>query len=489
MSRTKIVATIGPASASPNVLRALSEAGMTMARLNGSHATLDWHADTIAMVRRTLPDVPILLDIPGRKIRTARLEHEPEFAAGDAIVLTTDSREDGRRKVPVNYARLHEDLQPGNTILADDGTLRFTVVSVDGRDIICRAEVAGTLRSAKGINVPFVSLRTPLVTDRDRAMIKFAREHRVDFIGVSFVESAAHVQAMRELIGDSWPRIVAKVENQGGVKNLDEIAAASDALMIDRGDLSVETDLNTLVLMQKRIIEGVRRFGKPVIVATEMLHTMIENPFPTKAEVSDITNAVIDGCAATMLSGETAIGANPLAAVRLMRAVADAADSYLQDDRGGDGGQSSRRQQIPEAFSEAIGLLCRRLPISKVVAVTRSGYAARMVATQRPAQPILAVSDDEMAARSFNLLPGTEGVWVDFKFPRKSADHVPLCLKALWQKGKLSDDDLVLVTAVSYPYAGSRMNLLETHVVADLRMAFNWDPARPAFNPGPLDHT
>ncbi len=473
MHRTKIVATIGPATNTAQSLLALHGEGMDVARLNASHADLDWHRNTIALIKSTLPGVPILLDIPGRKIRTIQLAHEPSFAVGDKLVLTTDLDHDGSQKVPVNYASLHEDLSAGNTILADDGTLKFTVEAVVGHDIICIAQTPGTLKSRKGINVPFVTLRTQLVTERDRQMVQFARECGVDYLGTSFVESAAHIEAIREIIGQAMPQIVSKVENQGGLDNLEEVARATDAIMIDRGDLSVETNLQRLALFQKRILNTAREFAKPVIVATEMLHTMIENSFPTKAEVSDITNAVLDGAAATMLSGETAAGQHPVAAVKVMREVADAASQHMQEQFDASA-EPVNGQEIPNAMCEAISMLCRALPITKIVAVTISGYAARSIAATQPRQPILAVSNDAAAARSFNLYFGTRGIHVPVEFSKTDTDHIPLCLKTLWHAGDLSDDDLVLVTSVGYPRSGNRMNLIETHRVADLVETLGW---------------
>ena len=472
MSRTRIVCTIGPRSLPEPMLRGLRDAGMDIARLNGSHADLDWHRNAIREIRRVAPDVPILLDIPGRKIRTLQLAHEPSFEAGEEIVLTTGTADAGGTKVPVNYPDLHADLRAGNTILADDGTLRFTVVRVEGRDIVCRAETAGTLRSRKGINVPFVTLNTPQVTDRDRQMIAFASEHGIDFIGLSFVESATHIEAFRKLIGGNTPRIVAKVENQGGMDNVVEIAASADAVMIDRGDLSVETSLHDVALRQKRIIAAARAHGRPVIVATEMLHTMIQNSFPTKAEVSDITNAVLDGCAATMLSGETAIGAYPVESVRLMRAVADAAETHAQGEFDQD--TVALGKSIPEVLGHVIPMMCRALPITRIVAITRSGFAARMIAVHRPRQPILAVSDDAAAARSFNLIAGTTGVHSDFPFPASSIDHIGRVLEMLWRRGLLVESDLVLTTGVVYPHPGSRMNAVQVNRVSDLIASLGW---------------
>lgn len=471
MSRTKIIATIGPATNTPRSLKELAEAGMAVARLNGSHSDLEWHSKTIATIRETLPDIPILLDIPGRKIRTATLSHEPSFLAGEILTLTTDPSHDCEDKVLIGSPTLHEDVTGGSTILADDGTLRFTVVNVEGRDIHCRAEIAGTLRSRKGINVPSVALRGELITKFDREIIGFARDHSVDFIGISFVQSADHVRAIREVVGGDSPRIVSKVESQEGLDHLEEIVVASDVIMIDRGDLSVETNLENVVLMQKRIISVAQAHARPVIVATEMLHSMIDKPFPTKAEISDISNAVLDGAAATMLSGETAIGTYPVEAVSIMHRVAAAADTLLQDTLDG---YATGSADVPQAMAEAIAQVCRSLPVTKIVAVTISGFAARTIAARQPRQPIIAVSNDAKAARAFNLLAGTTGFHVEIPFSKDSTDHIPACLEKLWRAQLLVDEDLVLVTSVAYPRSGNRMNMLQTHRIADLKSSLAW---------------
>lgn len=472
MSLIKIVATIGPISNNAEMLRALSEAGMNVARLNGSHNTLDWHAQTIRLIRETLPETPILLDIPGRKIRTTDLDHEPTFAVGDDIILTTDTNHDGSVKVPVNYAHLHDDILPGSTIYADDGTIRFTMIKVEGQDIHCRVETAGTLKSRKGINVPGLKFRTELITDRDRNLVAFARENGVDFIGISFVESSDHVSAVRQLTGGNWPRIVSKVENQAGLDNVDDVVSATDVVMIDRGDLSVETNLENLAIFQKKILESGRRHSKPVIVATEMLHTMIENPFPTKAEVSDISNTVLDGAAAIMLSGETAVGMHAVEAVGTMRRVSNATLAYMHERKKGS--ESHTVPTVAQSVGQAISLLCQTLPVTKIVAITISGFAAQVVASSFPSQPIIAVSNDEIAARSFNIIPGTTGVFADVQFPRTSTEHIPTCIEMLWRRALIEDDDMILVTALAYPRSGNRMNLIETHVVGDLAETLEW---------------
>ena len=473
MRLTRIVCTIGPNSLHKSTLLALYEGGLSVARLNGSHASLGWHHDAIRQIHEVLPDVPILFDIPGRKIRTIQLACEPEFSAGDIVILTTDQSHDGKEKVPVSYPNLHENLSIGNTVMADDGKLRFTVIKIQGMDIYCRAETTGQLKSCKGINVPSVSLNTPLVTARDKEMVGFAVDNKIDFIGLSFVETAAHILAFRRLINGGGPRIVAKVENQGGIDNVHEIVEAADAIMIDRGDLSVETTLYDVAIKQKKIIEASRRHGKPVIVATEMLHTMIQNSFPTQAELTDIANAVLDGCAATMLSGETAIGSFVLESVTTMRQVIDAAESHYQSEV--ERYHVSSGLSVPEAISLVIPTLCKLLPITKIVAITRSGYAARMIATHRLQQPILAVSDDLSAARSFNLIAGTTGIHSDVPFSRISADHIIHVLKMLWDRQLINDIDTVLVVGISYPTPGSRMNTLQIFNARELANTLGWE--------------
>jgi pyruvate kinase len=474
MNNTRIVATIGPATNNENSLKALHSAGMSIARLNGSHNSLEWHAEVISLIHKILPDTPILLDIPGRKIRTTQLSIEPVFLEGDIIILTTDTSYDGSEKVPVNYDQLHNDLQAGQTVLADDGTLRFTITEIKGRDIYLKAETPGCLKSKKGINVPYVKLNTKLVTDRDHLMIKFAQDNKVDFIGLSFVESKEHVQAIRDIIHPfSFPRIVSKIENQGGIDHMEEIIETSDAVMIDRGDLSMETELDSIALKQKEIILCARRYAKPVIVATELLHSMIENNFPTKAEVCDISNAVLDGCAAVMLSGETAIGKNPIEAVSLMSRVVKKSEDYKRKTES-EITNSTSRSAIPVAIGDAIEVICKESSITKIVAITRSGYAAKTLSTRNLTQPILAISDDEIAAKSFNFFPGVHGIFYAEKFPKDSLDHVIKILKDLRHKKHINDDDIILVTAVGYPSSGNRMNMIQTHSVIDLAKTLKW---------------
>lgn len=469
MQRTKIVATIGPNTANHKKLKMMFKAGMSVARLNGSHNTLEWHRKTIKLIRRVLPNVPILLDIPGKKIRTASLQYEPQFNVSNQIILTTEKGFDGKEKVSITSNNLHEYISRGDIVFADDGTLKFTVTKVKNKDIYLKAETKGVLKSSKGINVPHINIGGQLITERDKKMINFAKDNEVDFIGISFVESSDHIKKIRNLIKKDFPKIVAKVENKKGIDNLEEIIKATDVIMIDRGDLSTETNIETLAVNQKNIIYKSVLYSKPVIVATEMLDNMITSPYPTKAEVLDISNSILDGATATMLSGETAVGNFPIESIKVMSNISNSAIEQKDTNYANSVPKSSS-----EAMGEAISNLCLSLPITKVVAITISGFAARVVASQMLPQPIIAISNDVSAARSFNILSGTKGIYFDTPFYRDSLEHIPQCLFYLLKTKNIFLNDMILLTALGYPGSGRRMNLLQTHFVKDLKNTFSW---------------
>jgi pyruvate kinase len=471
IEKVRIVATLGPKTNSKSIINELVLAGVNIFRLNGSHNTLSWHEKTIKRIQKIVPNIPILMDIPGKKIRTLMLKNEPSFNIGDEIILTTDLNA-GSGKVKVGYNRLHKDLSKGDVVLADDGTLKFYVKKIKNNDIYLIAETDGTLRSRKGINVPNIELNMPLVTNDDKEMVQFCKKNKVDFIGISFVESKEHVAKIKKLINpDTYPRIISKVENKKGLSNCEEIIEVSDGIMIDRGDLSVETELNNLTINQKEIIKSANNFSKPVIVATEVLHSMIKNNYPTKAEVSDISNAVLDGCSALMLSGETAIGKFPIEAVCQMRSIINATEKYIIHSLN----NKVFSNKIGVAAAKAIALIAKETNITKVIAITRSGFAARMLSYQNIQSPIIAVSDDKESSKSFNIFPGVEGTYYPKKFPSKTLNHIPSILNYLWKVNKVKPADNVIVAAVAYPNSGNRMNLIETHTISDLIETLNWE--------------
>lgn len=437
MTVSRVIATIVPVSNNSATLNSLRSAGMSVARLNGSHNTPQWHEETVKLLRETVPDVPILLDIPGRKIRTLQLAHEPSFLRHDTIILTTDITHDGSEKVPVGYARLHEKLSVGDKVYADDGTLSFDVTRIEGQDIYLRANMDGTLRSRKGINVPGIDLGQSLVTEKDKAMIEFARSIGVDYVGISFVESRDHIEAIRALINGPTPRIVAKVENSGGIKHLEEVIDAADVIMIDRGDLAVETSIDHVALYQKQILSAAARAGKPTIVATEMLHSMIENPLPTKAEVSDITNAVLDGATAVMLSGETAIGRYPIEAVTRISRIASLAAA-----------QQSEPAAQPQVVAQndirtAIRALASALPLTRLIVLSLTGYSVRIAALSGTGLPIIAIGNNEQITRSWNLLPGVTSIAIEDDFSQIAFDE-NILLPGLLKENLIHEDDYVV---------------------------------------------
>jgi pyruvate kinase len=470
--KTKIVCTLGPITCSEEKIRQLLDAGMNVARLNGSHNTLDWHRDVIARVRKVSPLVPILFDIPGRKVRTGLLEKEIPLLKGRELVFSTDTIGPGSDKVPDTYAGLHTDLSAGNVILADDGTLQFKVTAIRGKDIHCLIETDGVLRSSKGLNVPYVQLKGPVVSPRDEKMLAFAVQESVDFVGISFVESAKHVEEIRKHLASSKVRIVSKIENKFGLNHLKEITLASDGLMIDRGDLGAETEIETLSVMQKTILREAQLHSKPVIVATEMLHTMIKNPQPTKAEVNDISNAVFDGASAIMLSGETAAGDFPLQAVQTMNRIASSAEDHLA--QFGYLNTQSEKNSIPSAIARSIYEICQDMPVTKVVCLTASGFAAKMVSKYRLKQPVIAVTNSAVVARQVNLHWGVQPALVDVEFTPESSDHIIQSLEDLYRGGTLTMDDFIVVTAVKYPKQGLKMNTLEVYEVRDLVDSQKW---------------
>ena len=473
-NKTKIVCTIGPKTNDIKSIKKLIKSGMTMARLNGSHNTLDWHIDTIKVIRKIDPYLPIIFDLPGRKIRTAKNIQDLIFKKNDKVVFTTNQNYIGTEKVLVNYEKLHLDLNKGDTVLADDGTLKFIVTSVQGRDISCKACVSGILKAAKGINVPYIKMRSPLVSKKDSKNIKMCVDQGVDFIGVSFVDSGKQLKEVYKHLKGSSAEVIAKVENQFGLDNLESIVENSFGILIDRGDLGAETKISNIPLMQKKIIETANKYGKPVIVATEMLHTMIENPFPTKSEVSDIANAVLDGASALMLSGETAVGDHPFEACKLMQEVALVTEEYLCEHRASD---FQLKIDTSEVVAECIKIACSSLDITKIVAITYSGFSARMISLHRPKQSIFVVTDSIEKCRQLNLLWGVQSSVSEFKFTPTDAENSKNAIESLYKNNILGKKDTVIVTAVRYPNpkANTTMNFFEIHNINDLSEIFLWN--------------
>ena len=395
--RTKIVCTIGPATASEARLRALVDNGMNVARLNFSHGEPGQHAAVIARVRGLADDlgvpVAILQDLAGPKVRIGTLaDGWVELLPDQPFTLTTRAVDGSRDRVSVSYEGLPAEVRPGETLLMADGAIELRVEHVTGDEIRCRVIVGGRLGSRKGINVPSGLGGLPILGDKDLEDLRFGIAQGIDYVGLSFVRSAADVRAVRARVDALGGRValIAKIETRAALEQFDDILAAADGVMIARGDLSIETPFARIPVVQKRLIARANRSAKPVITATQMLFSMVTAPHPTRAEVADVANAIIDGSDAVMLSEETAIGEHPVRAVQVMGAIA------LETERAALPEAPPRRAdgQPPasdeDAVVQAACQLAARLPAAVIVTVTHGGETARLAASYRPEQPILA---------------------------------------------------------------------------------------------------
>jgi pyruvate kinase len=411
MARTKIVCTIGPASRSPETLEQLIRVGMDVARLNFSHGTQAEHLEVITAIRRIAErlgrSIAILQDLAGLKIRIGEIASGAvTLEAGAPFTLTMRQVLGSRQEVSVDYPHLTEDVQRGDRLFLGDGDLELEVIGTTEQDVHCRVVTGGTLASRKGVKLPARSITAPTVTDKDRDDLAFGLRHGVDYVAQSFVRTAADVLEVRGMIQNhrSTVPLIAKIETQDALTNIDEIIGSVDAVMVARGDLGVAVPLATVPRLQKMLIAKANRAGKPVITATQMLRSMQDSPRPTRAEVTDVANAVLDGTDAIMLSEETAIGRFPLEAVTMMAAIAADAESSFPFDawihRFETGGP------LPDAVARAACSMAADIDAAAIVTCTQSGGTARRVARYRPRVPILAPTPHAETYRRLALVWG-----------------------------------------------------------------------------------
>ena len=413
LRRTKIVATIGPATSKPEVLRDLILAGATTLRLNFSHGTHDDHQRSIRLIRQTSFElnqpVGILQDLQGPKIRLGRFEKGSiVLNDGDPFILTSHIMEGNQKMSSITYEPLAREVPAGATILLDDGRVEMLVEKVDpaAGELYCRTIVGGKLSNNKGVNFPGVCLSVKALTDKDRKDLMFGLDRGVDWVALSFVRNPQDVLEIKELIasaGKSVPVIV-KIEKHEAIEQMEEILSLSDGVMVARGDLGVELPAEEVPILQKRLIVTANRLGIPVITATQMLDSMVSSPRPTRAEISDVANAILDGTDAVMLSNETAVGEFPVKAVAMMAQIATRieADRIVQNV----GGVDDTGRSIPNAISQAVGQIAAQLEASAVMTLTKSGSTARNVSKFRPHAPILAVTPHVNVARQLQLVWG-----------------------------------------------------------------------------------
>ena len=418
MKKTKIVCTLGPSSADEETLTEMLRAGMDVARLNFSHGTHEGHAEMIEKFRRVRDamKVPaaVLLDTKGPEIRIGKFKGgRVMLTPGAAFTLTTEETEGTETKVSVSYKDLPRQLAAGCRLLLDDGRVVLTVNDTTETEVLCTVTEGGMLSDRKGVNVPHVHLELPYLSEQDEADLRFGVEHDVDFVAASFVRSKEDVIAVRNYLdyyGGHRIKIIAKIENEEGVENFDEILRHSDGIMVARGDMGVEIAFERLPGLQKKFIRKCYQAGKMVITATQMLESMITSTTPTRAEITDVANAVFDGTSAIMLSGETAAGRNPALVVRVMSRIAEQAerDALELGLNGPADGMENDTEDTTNAICDAACTTARDIGARAIIALTQTGYTARRVSKFRPVQPIVAATPDE---KTFHQLALSWGVY------------------------------------------------------------------------------
>ena len=460
--KTKVVATIGPACDSPEALQAMIRAGMNVARLNFSHGSHEEHRKRLERIRDAADalgaNVATMLDTKGVKIRTGRVEGgQVLLQTGADFTLYTDGRPGNAEGVSVSYEAMPGELEPGSSVLLDDGVIELEVLSVEGDSVRCRIRRGGRLTDRRGVNLPGTSLGISAMNPENRADLLFAIEHDITYIAASFVRNTADLREIRQLLqehGASIP-VIAKIESFEGVENLESIVAEADGIMVARGDLGVEMPVERLPIVQKKIIRTTVMNGKPVITATQMLDSMQRNPTPTRAEVSDVANAILDGTSAVMLSNETAAGSYPVEAVRTIAALANEAEESLAEYGHLQHILPGPANIVTEAVSQAAITMANHLDAAAILALTESGFTARSISKYRPNCPILAVTTWEPVLRRFALNWGVTGILNAHGERPSNEEMVQAGIDRGREMGVVDSGDIVVVTAGAHGETGS----------------------------------
>jgi pyruvate kinase len=474
MRKTKIVCTIGPASESREKLSELIDAGMNVARLNFSHGDYEEHGARIKTIREAASEagktIALLLDTKGPEIRTQTLEGgEAELTKGSTLRVSMKEVTGNKDVISVTYPDLINDVEPGAKLLLDDGLIELLVTDKADGELVTEVLNNGTLKNKKGVNVPNVSVNLPGITEKDANDIVFGIEQDVDFIAASFVRRASDVLEIRELLenhGAEHIQIIPKIENQEGVDNIEEILQVSDGLMVARGDLGVEIPAEEVPLVQKDLIKRCNRLGKPVITATQMLDSMQRNPRPTRAEASDVANAILDGTDAIMLSGETAAGSYPTESVQTMQSIALRAETAVKHKDVLRRISEENEHTITEAISQSVTHTAMNLKASAILTATQSGHTARMISKYRPESVIIAVTSNARISRSLSLV---WGVHAQVGNDVSSTDEMlQLSVDEALKSGYVKNGDLVVITAGVPVGERGTTNLLKVHVIGEV---------------------
>jgi len=473
LRRTKIVCTVGPASDSVEKLKQMMINGMNVARLNFSHGTHAGHLEKVLKIRQAAGElgtiVALMLDTKGPEVRTGIVEGDRiSLVTGRNIILTTEEIKGTEERLSVSYKGLPGDVGPGSKILLADGLVELEVVSVDGTEILCKIINGGEIASRKNINLPGVVVNLPAVTDKDVADIEFAVKNGFDFIAASFIRTGTDVLAIRKILEEynSEIQIIAKIENHQGVENIDEVLKVADGIMVARGDLGVETPTEEVPLIQKMIIEKCNRLGKPVITATQMLESMINNPRPTRAEATDVANAIFDGTDALMLSGETAVGRFPVEAVAMMHRIAVRTERALGFEELLGRKEIAPMRTVTDAISYATCSTAMDLGATAIITSTKSGHTARMVSKYRPKARIIAVTPQMDVVRKLLLVWGVSSLLIG---ETTSTDEmIEESIETSLSANMIKFGDLVVITAGIPVGVPGTTNMLKVHIVGNV---------------------
>ncbi len=473
MRKTKIICTLGPSTEDENILRDLILSGMDVARINMSHGTYEEHKakmDKVKKLRKELDrPVAILLDTKGPEIRTGNFPEKVTLESGQNFILTTIPCDGDENHCSVTFDGLPDDVNIGTKILIDDGLIEMEVTDKNETEITCKVLNGGPVSSHKGINVPDITLSLPFLSDRDKNDLKFGIEQDVDFIAASFTRSADDINEMKNFLeqnGGNDIRIIAKIENKDGVNNIDDIIRISDGIMVARGDLGVEIPIAEIPVIQKMLIKKTRNSDKPVITATQMLDSMIKNPRPTRAETTDVANAIYDGTSVIMLSGETAAGAYPVEAVKTMANIAVTTENNINYIDRFNKLDMHERPDVTSAISHATCTTAHDLGAAAIITVSKSGSTSRMLSKYRPECPIISGTPSEKVWRQTNMSWGVCPIMIEEKDNTDSLiDHV---ISVAQSKGLLKNGDLVVLTAGVPLGVSGTTNLMKVHLVGNI---------------------
>ena len=477
MRKTKIVCTMGPSTDKPGILRQLLENGMNVARFNFSHGDYEEHAGRYRLLRTLAQelDLPVaaMLDTKAPEIRLGTFANGTEkLVAGQKFTLTSREVEGTHEICSITYKDLPRDVQPGGRIMLDDGLIELAIDAVEGTDIICTVKNDGVIKTKKGVNVPGVHLSMPYMSPRDRNDILFGIEQGFDLISASFTRNAQDIMEIRHILDehDCNMRIIAKIENQEGIDNIDEILTVADGIMVARGDMGVEIDYAEIPSIQKHLIDRAMGAGKICITATQMLDSMIVNPRPTRAEITDVANAIYDGTGAVMLSGETAAGKYPVEALKAMAAIAETTEADSNFDNLVHHARSeSTRMTISAAVGHAACTTAADVGASAIITASKSGETARLLSRFRPDVPIIACVLDESTRRQMNVYRGVVPLMIDYA--HSTDELIEMSVNASEKAGLVSSGDMVVVTAGVPVGVSGTTNMIKVHMVGNSLLA------------------